>query len=176
MDILNQLQQLEQLLVQPTLVARRQLYLVIQQMLEHTVFPYQYQGLMIHDQYGHPVVGGLEQVILHSTHGQMAPSQLVLLHRLLGGETGLHVAQQQLMARQAIRQINHVLRRLVELHDQHFIYLNREDMRVIRQLDQQFRASPLASYFDVVVLESLLQAPHPDVVPMVSSTRMVSLM
>ena len=175
MDILKSFEQLEQLLVQPTLGARRRLYQVIHQLLDQSILPYESMGLMIRDQDGQPVVGGLEQTVWQTLWGDMAQRESILLQRLLGGETRLQQAQQQLLARYAIRQINHVLRRLIELHQQHFIYLNREDMQALQVLYQYMVVSRFARYFDLAVLNSLLQAPHPDLVPTPSTTRMVGL-
>lgn len=175
MDILKSFEQLEQLLVQPTLGARRRVYQTIHALLDQSIFPYESLGLMIHDQYGHPVVGGLEQTVWHSVWGEMAHSQSLLLQRLFGGAQALQQAQQQLLARYAIRQINYAIRRLIELHQQHFIYLNREDMQSLQGLYQRFAASVFVRYFDLVTLEGLLQAPHPDLIAAPSATRMVGL-
>jgi hypothetical protein len=174
MDILNQLQQLEQLLVQPTLAARRQLYCVVRQLVQDAVLPYAQLGLMLHDQYGHPVVGGLEQSVWKAIWNEMAQHESMLLQRLFGGQTQLEQAQRQLLARYTIRQVNHVIRRLIELHQQHFIYLNREDIYALQALYQLFSTCEFARYFDLAVLEGLLQAPHPDVIK-TSTTRMVGL-
>ena len=169
MSSLTLIEQVDVHLAHPILQHRRRLYDTLKELFVQQVQPVERFGLMLRDGKGQPIVGPLEQMVrsvvlpdASNTTAQTAAHPLLI--KLMGDATLLNRCRDQLLARQAVRCLNQSIERLVVLHQQHRIFLNREDIQRLSEIYALLDYSMLASVFDLRPLDQLFHQPHHDVI------------